>query len=322
MIFVLMATLNGAGTLSETLERLTRVVPPRGGWEMIAVNNGSTDGSGDILASYRDHLPLTVLFEPRLGKNIALNRALDELGPRGAEADLIVFCDDDILPDPDWLCRLADAAKSHPFADMFGGTIYPHWTSAVPQSIRDLECYYGTLFSITKCAEGPCAAKDLFGPNMAVRGRVLRSGVRFDPQIGPNGADIYPMGSETEFVERLESKGHRAYFVAGARVGHLIQEAQFETEWVRLRAYRAGLGYAVRGRWKRDKPIIAGVPVKLLLSWAKSRVIVWWSRLAGRRDRIRIGRFRVSWHRGVFDGIAGRHPGAGRNDVRRRLVVQ
>lgn len=40
----------------------------------MAVDNGSTDGSGDLLRSAAGRLPLTVLTEPAKGKNRALNR--------------------------------------------------------------------------------------------------------------------------------------------------------------------------------------------------------------------------------------------------------
>jgi hypothetical protein len=306
MIIILMTTHNGADTLQTTLEGLTRVVPPPGGWEIIAVDNGSSDRSKAILSGYSRKLPLAVLNEPRIGKNFALNRALDHLGSRAAEAELIVFCDDDIVPDPDWLCRLADAAALCPWADMFGGAIYPRWTSPVPEWLGALERYYGALFAVTRSEEGPCEARALFGPNMAIRGDVFRSGIRFDPRFGPNGTEVYPMGSETEFVDRLEAQGHRAYFAPQARVGHIVGESQLTEEWVQRRAYRVGLGAALRGRWQRHKLRIAGIPIRLLLSVSKSYAIVWGARLVGRRDWARIGSFRVNWHRGVFDGITRR----------------
>jgi glycosyltransferase involved in cell wall biosynthesis len=307
MIFVLMTTLNGADTLPETLDQLTHLVPPDGGWQMVVVDNGSDDGSREILGRYRHHLPLTIIGEARTGKNVALNRALDHLGGRAAKADLIVFCDDDILPEPDWLSRLAEAAKRHPSADMFGGTIYASWTSPVPEWVYDLERYHGTIFSVTRHEEGPCDARELFGPNMAIRGKVLRNGARFDPRFGPDGTNVYPMGSETEFVDRLEGVGHRAYFAADARVGHLVGQSQLTEDWVHLRAYRAGLGFALRNHQKRHKLKIAGIPLRLLLSLAKSYAITWTSRLAGRRDWVRLGQFRINWHRGVFHGIRAGH---------------
>jgi hypothetical protein len=101
---------------------------------------------------------------------------------------------------------------------------------------------------------------------MAIRGKVLRNGARFDPRFGPDGTNVYPMGSETEFVDRLEGVGHRAYFVANARVGHLVGPYQLTENCVHLRAYRAGLGFALRNHQKRRRPNFAGFPLRLLLS--------------------------------------------------------
>src|SRR4051812_9217289 len=77
MITVLFSTFNGADTLPVMMESLTRLNPPPGGWKLVAVDNGSTDGSGDLLLSFSGRLPLTVLSEPAKGKNRALNRGLE-----------------------------------------------------------------------------------------------------------------------------------------------------------------------------------------------------------------------------------------------------
>ena len=105
MIMVLFSTFNGADTLPAMLESLTRLTPPPGGWKLVAVDNGSTDGSGDLLRSFPGRLPLTVLSEPAKGKNRALNRGLEI-----AKGDLVVLTDDDIIAGADWLSAWASVA--------------------------------------------------------------------------------------------------------------------------------------------------------------------------------------------------------------------
>src|SRR3954469_9397447 len=110
MITVLFSTFNGVDTLPLMLESLTRLTPPPGGWKLVAVDNGSTDGSGDLLRSFAGRLPLTVLSEPAKGKNRALNRGLEITEGDLAGGDLVVLTDDDIVAEADWLTAWASVA--------------------------------------------------------------------------------------------------------------------------------------------------------------------------------------------------------------------
>jgi GT2 family glycosyltransferase len=69
----------------------------------VVVNNGSADGSSEVLHSYASESPhpLTVLEEPRPGLGGARNR-----GWRGAAGELIAFTDDDCYPADDYLDRM------------------------------------------------------------------------------------------------------------------------------------------------------------------------------------------------------------------------
>jgi hypothetical protein len=77
---------------------------------------------------------------------------------------------------------------------------------------------------------------------MAVRAKVFQAGYRFDPRFGPNGTVGYPMGSETELMERLDKAGYRAWFAERACVRHQIRPSQLEAACVVQRAFRHGYG--------------------------------------------------------------------------------
>ena len=79
MLTILMATYNGSGTLPDVLCAYPALESPDGGWELVIVDNGSSDNTKDIIASFHQRLPLTYLFEPRRGKNVALNTGLESV---------------------------------------------------------------------------------------------------------------------------------------------------------------------------------------------------------------------------------------------------
>ena len=76
MISVIFSTFNGEKTLPLMLEACTNLNTLNIEWELIAINNNSTDQTESILQQYLSKLPLQILFEEKKGKNNALNTAL------------------------------------------------------------------------------------------------------------------------------------------------------------------------------------------------------------------------------------------------------
>src|ERR1700756_1490245 len=108
-----MASFNGATTLPKVLDAYCALLAPPGGWRLLVIDNGSTDAGPEILAAYAERLPISVLREPCRGKNAALNAGLRQV-LNDAGVDLLVFSDDDAMPEPDWLLRLAECAARQP----------------------------------------------------------------------------------------------------------------------------------------------------------------------------------------------------------------
>src|SRR5512134_131488 len=101
---VAICTWNRGELLRKTLEQMTElVVPPGVTWELLVVNNNSTDHTDAVAAGFRRRLPLRYLVEPTPGKSNACNLAVRE-----ARGDYILWTDDDVLVSPQWLaayCR-------------------------------------------------------------------------------------------------------------------------------------------------------------------------------------------------------------------------
>ncbi len=243
MLSVIFSSLNGGDGLRDTLETLTRATPPRGGWRLIAVDNASTDGTGDLLRSYADRLPLIVLDEPQPGKNRALNRAMGV-----AEGDFYIFTDDDILVEEDWLVQWRAVADAQPDFDIFAGrtvALWPHEVSE--QFLKGLQ--KGVLFAQHEddLAEGPCETHFVYGTNMAIRASAFASGVRFSDAIGPDRSANYAMGSDTEMARRLAALGHKTWFASAPVVRHIVPTEHLKPDWILKRGYRWGRGLARMG---------------------------------------------------------------------------
>lgn len=301
MIPVVFSTYNGATRLAETLSGFEAIKEPEGGWHLIVVDNASDDGSLEIIQSFEGRLPLTTLVEPRRGKNFAMNRIVEVVSPLVGANDIIVFTDDDITPDSDWLIKMQAAASAAPGYDMFGGGIRPGWPVHPPKWLSHLEEQYGVLFAATTTKSGPCAADALWGPNMAFRRRVFDAGHRFDIRVGPNGREVYAMGSETEFVTRIERAGMTAWFVEDAMVRHRIRPQQIDRKWVMNRARNHGRGFGRRVRMKSQSK-----GESPLVPWGTAQRVVFEglgavaSVLPSVSWRMRI-HYQRAWWRGVSD---------------------
>lgn len=258
-ITVVMATYNGSDTISEVLEGYTKLVSPAGGHELVIVDNGSTDGTDAIIHGFENQLDMRYLSEPRRGKNIALNAALAQV-----DGDLVVFTDDDAIPDSDWLVNLAHCADRHSDVSIFGGRILPRWPEPPPEWIIE-HVPLGAAYALTPdhLSEGPVSPGLVWGPNMAVRREIFGAGFRFDEAIGPKGSGDYLSGGEVDLTWRLAREGHKCWHCKGAVVQHIIGRNQFDATWLLRRAYRFGRDICNQERKAgktADVPKLFGVP--------------------------------------------------------------
>ena len=128
---LLVCTHNRTRLLERSLRNLTEQrVGPSVRWEVLVVDNGSPDGTRDVVANVgsEGRLPgLRYVFEPRLGVSHARRRGI--LVARG---ELIAFVDDDCLPEPNWIEEVLRFAALHPEAGAFGGRNQILWETPPP----------------------------------------------------------------------------------------------------------------------------------------------------------------------------------------------
>lgn len=295
-MLVIFATHNGASRyLSVMLDSMRLLRAPSEDWEIVAVDSASSDGTRALLNAAGD-LPLTVLAVHELGKNRALNAALDHAQGQLWRHSLVVFTDDDICAAPDWLAELEHAALATD-ADIFGGRIDPVFPGQLERPLLALHDRYDVLFARNVREEGPCSAVSVFGPNMAVRAARLTPATRFDEHIGPDGGRLFPMGSETEFLRRLEQAGARAWHTPKARVEHLIRCEEMAPDAIVQRAYRHGAGFAQMTRDEHAKRLL-GAPLWMWRGCAAEHARLAFATVFGDEA----ARLRARYHRAWFSG--------------------
>lgn len=249
---VLIATRSRARSIEATLESMTALDTAGLSWELVIVENGSQDDTCAVLDRYAAQLPLRWFTVTERGQNRARNHALGLLRGR-----VTILSDDDVLVARDWLQQWQAGTARWPDDAVFAGTIAPRFPAGTPQWIAGPRFpFRAQCFAELRPAqgEGPFA-KAPFGPNFAVRTRVLQAHP-FREDFGP-AAGSYAVGGETELVERLRRLGHRVIYLPGPRVEHVLIPENLTVEKLLMRGFNGGRGDEWRRAMRRGSGTLA-----------------------------------------------------------------
>jgi len=221
-VTIIIVTWNGLDYTRRCLETL-RSVTSHPSYQVIIVDNGSTDGTNALLATTVRSLPAIIVNEKQPGKSRALNKAL-----KHARGEILLFTDDDVVPDPAWLMGLYKASLDYPNANVFGGRILVNY-ERIPKWIMKSSNLRTMLVSEQDFGDAICwFAVDQYpiGPNLAVRRQLLdRGSFGWPVNLGP-GTKM-PLGDERAFLMQLSHPDSRdRLYVPESVVCHSVRGRQ------------------------------------------------------------------------------------------------
>ena len=229
---IIVCTYNRAESLRETLSALKALVAPDDlAWEVLVVDNNSKDHTRQVVDESMNAWPqLRYVFESNQGLSHARNRGIAE-----TTGKVILFTDDDVLPEADWLTTTLTGLEKYQ-ADACGGYIAPIWEAPPPDWLT--ERFYGFLavrtereddYPITTPSQAP------FGANMAFARYVFDRVGLFDTSRGRKGKSL-ASGEDGEMFERILAANLKAVFLGQSRVHHKVES--FRTTKSYLRRWR------------------------------------------------------------------------------------
>jgi GT2 family glycosyltransferase len=195
-VSVVVCTHNGQNTLAECLARLMTLTYPD--FEVIVVNDGSSDASAEIAKAHGARLVQTA--------HRGLSRARN-VGIANATGEIVAFLDDDAYPDHDWLYYIAASLRSNGHAGVGGPNIAPADDGLVAECVAAAPG--GPIHVLISDRE----AEHVPGCNMAFRKSALEEIGGFDERFRVAGDDV-------DVCWRLQESGRTLGFSAGAVVMH------------------------------------------------------------------------------------------------------
>jgi GT2 family glycosyltransferase len=224
---VVVATYQRRDLLARCLEGLDAQVLDDGAFEVIVVDDGSTDGTGALLEAWASRGPdrHAVLLEHNVGAAAARNA-----GVARASAPIVAITDDDCVPSPRWLAH-GLAAMAAPDVAVVQGATHPDpdvplgsWPRT--QQIEELTWLFETC-------------------NIFYRRDALLAAGGFDE-------GLRWFGEDTTAGWRVLRAGGRATFAADAEVVHAVVHPGFTAFIEHARHYRSWPALVARCPELRD----------------------------------------------------------------------
>lgn len=227
-VTVILCTYNRCGDLAGALESIAvSRLPSRVTWEVLVVDNNSTDGTRETAEGFCRRYPnhFRYVFEPTPGKSHALNT-----GIANAAGQILVFVDDDVKVESTWLQNLTAALLRNGEWAGAGGRTLPAQKFEPPDWVpKEFEKDWGGIVFAHFDLGDQAGELDRapYGTNMAFRKSVLEKHGGFRTDLGPSPNRETPRPNEdTELGRRLLAAGARLRYEPSAVVYHPVPDGR------------------------------------------------------------------------------------------------
>ena len=243
-ISVVICTYNRAAYIQEAMESLYHQSLSRELFEVIVVNNNSTDHTQTICLEFIQSHPDAHFYyynEPRQGASYARNS-----GAAYAQSPLLCFMDDDAIAEKEYLKRIIDFFAQYPDAGGLGGRIIPKY---IPEEPKWMSHYVSSLvghfdYSPTITIFSP--NKYPLESNMIIRKQDFDAIKGFNTALPGVVGNLRIGGEGKDFFFRLKALGRTIYYDPSIRVQHVVETAKLTKEYMYRVASGIGRGERVR----------------------------------------------------------------------------
>lgn len=242
---IVICTYNRTRFLTQNLEAFRTLDFDPASYEILVVDNNSTDDTPAVVRHYQALLPnLRYVHEIQQGLSHARNR-----GYREALSSCIIYIDDDAIAFPDFLSRIAWVNTNFDFV-AWGGIDIPWYPDGRPHWLKDryvcARLPYKKIHPLTQDT-------DYFsGFAMVFKKEILEQLGGFHPDLGMKGT-MAGYGEETEVQLRIKKQGLKMGYDPELKVRHAILPHKLSLEWFFKATFAVGrdmiLLYNIKTGW-------------------------------------------------------------------------
>jgi glycosyltransferase involved in cell wall biosynthesis len=207
-------------------------------FEVVVVDNGSSDGTRQVVEQRADDPRLKYIFEPTIGLSVARNT-----GAKVANADILAYLDDDAVASKGWLQVLYSAYYNNSKLAIAGGKVtliwpegmqQPRWLS--PGLSGNLGAYDlgDDIIYIQQPGSTPR------GLNYSIRRSFLEEIGGFDPHLGRVGKNLLS-NEELQMTEFALQRGWQVAYLPEALVAHNVAPERLQRSWFLNRGWWQGI---------------------------------------------------------------------------------
>lgn len=244
MLSVVIPTRNRVDYLCRALDSLTGQTLPTKEFEVLVVDNGSTDQTVEVVDRFAPKLEnLRYFYEPQPGLHVGRHKGLQE-----ASSDLVVFADDDIRATTTWLEAIAQNFAD-PAVFLVGGNNLPDFQGPVPTWLQRLwarPAFGGQAIGYLSVLSLPAGRRQIspylvWGCNFAIRKQVVLDAGGFHPDSMPQELVRFRGDGETHVSRYVAANGLGCVFDSRAGVYHAVTPTRMTFDYFIQRAFNQGI---------------------------------------------------------------------------------
>lgn len=229
-VSIIIPTYNRSNSLSITLESLLNQTYPKEMFEILVVDNKSTDDTAEIIKEWEIKSEGLIKYyaELRQGSHYARNAAVQQ-----AKGDLLYFTDDDMITEPKMLAELVKLFTDHPELGSATGRVLPHWKKEPPLWLK--KYFVNGWLSLYDRDDDVFISKDDFGV-FSCHQAVLKDAFKQAGGYNPDIIDGEWLGdNETGLNIKIQNLGFEFGFVKSAVTYHIIPESRITQQYFNKR---------------------------------------------------------------------------------------
>lgn len=246
MISIIIPTYNRCFQLENTLKSLTRLKTDPMRFEIVIVDNASTDHTKQVSENFIQHFPgfnIRYFYETIPGLLSGRHRGAEE-----AKGEIYTFIDDDVEVNDNWLETILNVMEANSDVDLLTGPCLPQYEIDPPEWLSNfwikdengLHCGWLSLLDFGD-KEKEIDPIFVWGLNFTVRKFVFERLKGFHPDITPEKFQMFQGDGETGLSLKAKEAGFKAWYHPQVKLKHLVPKSRLSIDYFKQRAYSQGI---------------------------------------------------------------------------------